>query len=554
MSPPPLLSERATPYAIPSWSKEALVGAESITPADLLKQPADDRPACDAWTLSAGPRATADGTLCAWGGSASLTPVRTLVDAPPGVPAPLAAVLVELECGKGSGALPIQPTLSSHSSQPFVAHHPLSSYPNPAAIPSPSAIPVAARTAILARGLDSTFFVYDLGALHRCWNGWAAAFGPRITPHFAVKANPDPGLLRALAALGAGFDCASRAEISLVQGLGVHPDRIIYAHPCKPPAELRFACARGVALTTFDTGGEVVKLARWHPGARALLRIRADDPTARFCLGSKYGCEIGDAPALLAAAKAAGVAVVGVAFHVGSGARDPAAYGRAVVVSAAVFEAGKAAGHAMSILDLGGGFAGGDPYLADAGLGAIAAAVRAALGTHFSADMRVIAEPGRFFAEPVGTLAVAINGVRPHPAIKPLPPPSTSATRDAVDYFLSDGVYGSLNSIIYDDARLAFLPLRMVKEGDDGGGGGDATATTTPSRSSVLFPSTLYGPTCDSADIVARGVALPRLGVSDFLLSPRAAAYSIAGASNFNGFQATKARVAYVYSAAAGEE
>ena len=342
-------------------------------------------------------------------------------------------------------------------------------------------------------------------------------------------------MLRALAALGAGFDCASRAEISLVQGLGVPADRIIYAHPCKPPGELRYACARGVRLTSFDTEGEVAKLARWHKAARALLRIRADDPTARFCLGSKYGCEAGDAMGLLASAKAARVAVVGVAFHVGSGARDPAAYGRAIAAAAAVFEAGKEAGHEMTILDLGGGYSGGDAAAPDSGLGPVAAVVREALDAHFPpfSGVRVIAEPGRFFAEPVGTLAVAVNGVRPHAK----PTSAFAPARDAVDYFLSDGVYGCLNSIIYDDARLAYLPLRAA------GGGGVEGETDEPS-----FASTLYGPTCDSADIVARGVRLPRLGVGDFLLCPRASAYSIAGASNFIGVQATKAGAAYVYS------
>jgi ornithine decarboxylase len=396
--------------------------------------------------------------------------------------------------------------------------------------------------------------VYDLGALHRCFAGWQRCL-PGVRPHYAVKANPDPGLLSLLAALGAGFDCASRAEIAMIMGLGVHPDRIVYAHPCKPPGEVRFACARGVALTTFDAPGEVAKLAAWHPGARALLRIRVDDPTARFCLGSKYGCEVGDAPALLSYAKRAGVTVAGVAFHVGSGARDPAAFGRAVAAAADVFAVGRAAGHkTMTILDCGGGFAGGDPALPDAGLGEVAAALRAALATHFppGCGVRVIAEPGRFFAEPVGTLAVAVNGVRtrtlakggppgppgpgPTPSRPPPPPPA-----DAVDYWLSDGVYGCLNSIIYDDACLVFLPLRL-QQAEDGDGFDGADAVMPPCT------ATLYGPTCDSADVVARGVALPRLAVGDFVLCPRASAYSIAGASNFNGFQAAKAGAVYVYS------
>ena len=54
-----------------------------------------------------------------------------------------------------------------------------------------------------------------------------------------------------------------------------------------------------VALTTFDTPSELAKLARWHPSARALLRIRADDPAARCQLGNKYGADPDNALALL---------------------------------------------------------------------------------------------------------------------------------------------------------------------------------------------------------------------------------------------------------------
>jgi ornithine decarboxylase len=37
---------------------------------------------------------------------------------------------------------------------------------------------------------------------------------------------------------GTGFDCASPAEIDVVLSLGVPPERIIYAHPVKSPAQV----------------------------------------------------------------------------------------------------------------------------------------------------------------------------------------------------------------------------------------------------------------------------------------------------------------------------
>ena len=69
----------------------------------------------------------------------------------------------------------------------------------------------------------------------------------------------------------------------------------------------------------------------------------------------------------------------------------------------------------MNLLDIGGGFCGGSfgpDGLVD--LGGVPAAVNAALVAHFPAvcGVRVIAEPGRYFAEAAATLACLVYGVR----------------------------------------------------------------------------------------------------------------------------------------------
>ena len=51
-----------------------------------------------------------------------------------------------------------------------------------------------------------------------------------------------------------------------------------------------------------------------------------------------------------------------------------------------------------------------------------------------------------------------------------------------------------------------------------------------------LFASTIFGPTCDSIDVIARSVLLPRLSVGDWLYFQNTGAYSSAAASSFNGF------------------
>jgi hypothetical protein len=148
----------------------------------------------------------------------------------------------------------------------------------------PEGMKRAASALIRAHGLEDTTYVYDLANTVRLFRSWRAAM-PRVAPFYAVKCNPEPALLRLLAALGAGFDCASKAELEAVIALGVPRDRVIFAHPCKRPADLRFASDVGVQLTTFDTEGELAKVAARYPGVGLVMRVRCDDPDVSLSFG-----------------------------------------------------------------------------------------------------------------------------------------------------------------------------------------------------------------------------------------------------------------------------
>ena len=63
-----------------------------------------------------------------------------------------------------------------------------------------------------AHGLEDPLYVLDLGCVMRLYNAWQLAM-PRVHPFYAVKCNTDRAMIGLLAALGAGFDCASEAEV-----------------------------------------------------------------------------------------------------------------------------------------------------------------------------------------------------------------------------------------------------------------------------------------------------------------------------------------------------
>jgi diaminopimelate decarboxylase len=110
-----------------------------------------------------------------------------------------------------------------------------------------------------ADGVDNPFYVADLSALIEQYRKWGNAL-PRISPFYAVKCNDDMVILKTLAALGTGFDCANQMEIKRVLSLGISPSRIIYAHPFKQISMLKYARSKNVDLLVFDSLAELHKV------------------------------------------------------------------------------------------------------------------------------------------------------------------------------------------------------------------------------------------------------------------------------------------------------
>ncbi|QHN93196.1 Ornithine decarboxylase [Arachis hypogaea] len=371
---------------------------------------------------------------------------------------------------------------------------------------------------------ESPFMVLDLGVVMDLMDHWSRML-PTVQPFYAVKCNPNPSLLGTLAALGSSFDCASKAEIEAVLILGVSSDRIIYANPCKSASHITYAASVGVNITTFDSKEEVKKIRKWHPNCQLLLRIKPpQDSGARNSLGLKYGALLEEVPVLLQAAHDAGLTVIGVSFHIGSGGADAKAYHGAIAAAKGVLEtASKLGMPKMHVLDIGGGFSSGTEF------DAAAIHVNDALEANFGNEegITVIGEPGRYFAETAFTLATKVIGKRVRGELR--------------EYWINDGIYGCLNCIMFDFARVTCTPLRCSSKHDG-------------ENESKTYSSTVFGPTCDSLDTVLRDHQLMELELEDWLVFPKMGAYTISSGTNFNGFSTSAIPTYLTYSATVVQE
>ncbi|XP_050671506.1 ornithine decarboxylase 1-like isoform X1 [Leptidea sinapis] len=363
---------------------------------------------------------------------------------------------------------------------------------------------------------EDPFYVMDLGVVVDRYQHWKEMM-PRVEPFYAVKCNDDRILVRTLAALGAGFDCASKAEIQLVTSIGVKPERIIFANPAKMASHIRYAGAVGAKLMTFDSQTELHKIKKYCPDARLVVRIRCDAAAAQCPLGIKFGCEpLIEAPRLIKLANVLNLNVVGVSFHGGSGANECAVFARGIALANNLFELAERLGAPMSLLDIGGGFSGHT----GASLHEVSRVINSALQLFGRSEVRVIAEPGRYFAAAAYTLAACVHSTRQLSLESGEEDPREAHTM----YFINDGVYGSFNCVLYDHQHVTPEPLDVAEEGQ------------------VATPCSVWGPSCDGLDCVVSAARLPPLALGSWLTFSDMGAYTLPVASPFNGFPVPRVR------------
>lgn len=339
--------------------------------------------------------------------------------------------------------------------------------------------------------------------VHASYRHWSAHL-PTLQPHYAVKSNPDPLLLKTLSSLGSGFDCASGKELEEVAALGSTPaefqHKVVYANPCKPNRDLKIATKYGSPTTVVDSFEEVEKLKENGYTGKSLIRILVNDTSSLMPFSRKFGLCASKVKDLSFFAKSQGIEIDGISFHVGSGCYENQQYRSAIQLAHSCITSIREVGFGPSTVDIGGGFTRTGSRFQEA-----ASVIRASLVSDGS--LRYIAEPGRYFSESAFDLFVQVIGKKP----------SNDGT--GWRYTLDESLYGQFSCIPFDQQIPTWV--RIAKENE-------------PPRKPTK--GILFGRTCDSLDMIARSPSMEELMVGDWLWFPNMGAYTTVTASEFNGF------------------
>jgi ornithine decarboxylase len=370
----------------------------------------------------------------------------------------------------------------------------------------------------LCQDQSGPFLLLNLGKLLESYRSWEDNL-KIVRPFYAVKANCDLPTLKILASLGCGFDCASKGEIEAVLSLGVPPSDIIYANPCKDPDHIRYANSVGVNFSVFDGECELRKMADLMESCKLLVRLKIPNPLSDMPMGMKFGVTVEQACHLIDVAQELGLSVCGVCFHIGN-CVDYAVYERAIHMSRQVFDyARDTHGINMTVLNLGGGFPGGEDRLER--FQGISQVIKESIASTFddTVGLQVMAEPGRFFAT---SLCESFMKVISRRTLQ------ENGHKEFL-YYLNDGIFGSyLMAVCFLHIKPNFVPLILNFKNKQ---------VTTQEQPDICYKSTIFGPYMAPVDILRNDtVLLPELDVGDWVHCADMGAYTTGGITPFHSF------------------
>lgn len=106
----------------------------------------------------------------------------------------------------------------------------------------------------LIKDFPTPFYLYDEKAIRENMRKFTKAFSifPFFREHYAVKACPNPYILKILAEEGCGADCSSLPELMLAEMSGMDGDKVIFTSNETPASEYRYAWERRNIINLDD--------------------------------------------------------------------------------------------------------------------------------------------------------------------------------------------------------------------------------------------------------------------------------------------------------------
>lgn len=396
----------------------------------------------------------------------------------------------------------------------------------------------------LAEAAGTPTYVYSASAIRDAYRRLADGFAPLgVRLRYAVKASPNLHICRLLRSLGAGMDVVSGGELERGWLAGAPMAEIVFAGVGKTDEEIRAAldgrasplgeaaasfglpdpAGRGpVGLFNVESASELAAIGRIGAElgvcARACVRVNpnVDPQTHEYTTTgkeeNKFGIDADKIVGLFAEwAGNPGVRLVGLHLHIGSPVPKIEPYEQAIAVALGLIDELEAQGHAIEVLNLGGGWPVAYREHEVPPIEDYAARLVPLLAPRAARGLQICLEPGRSILANSGVLLSRVHHVKRGRA-------KTFVIGDAGMHTLIRPALYKAFHFVWPVAWQGPAPRREETQLDATG----------------LEVCDLVGPICETGDFLARGRALPRLERGDLVAIFSAGAYGMSMASNYN--------------------
>jgi len=358
---------------------------------------------------------------------------------------------------------------------------------------------------IAAEAPDFPAFLFSERELHRATKVFKKGFDGLLT--YAVKCNPSPHIIAQLHREGLkAFDVASNTEMELVRdnapGAVMH-----YNNPIKNKREIARAYEEfGVRSFTIDHPQQLDQLAAVVSPSRDVevtTRFKAGKALKSYDFGIKFGVMEQGAAEIVTMVEQMGY-TPSLCFHVGSQCEDAYAYERHIAAAARIVEE---SGIELKRLNIGGGYPAPYPTSEAPPMDYFFETIATAVSDHFGEKRKpeLIIEPGRALVTSSTSLLLRVKHQRGGQSV-----------------YVNDGAYGSLMEVKF----MHFTPPVRVWRG-----------ARVHDNEQVFSDFTIWGPTCDSYDVLPQVFTLPAdIDEDDWIEFGLMGAYTQASLTPFNGF------------------
>ncbi len=337
---------------------------------------------------------------------------------------------------------------------------------------------------------------------------------PYAKIYYAVKANPDNEIIKALADKGSNFDVATIFELDQLLSLGISPEKMSFGNTIKKEQDIAYAYEKGIRLFATDSESDLNKIGRQAPGSKVFFRLLADGSGADWPLSRKFGAHPDMIFRLALKTKKLNLIPYGLSFHVGSQQRDIGQWDDAIAQCKYLFDSLEDADISLKMINLGGGLP--SDYLQPTNsIEIYTKEITRFLKEDFGENIpEILIEPGRSIAGDAGTIVSEVVLI------------SQKSTSNHYSWiYLDVGMFGGLIETINESIKYPiFTNEQKTKEN--------------------LGEVILAGPTCDSMDILYENFRYnldKNLKEKDRVYILTAGAYTASYSSiNFNGIPPLK--------------